>query len=228
MSRVLVVDDDRGLRKVLRDALTRDGHEVKMAADGEAARTLFNQDSFDLVVTDLAMPRLDGTALVREIRDRSEVPILVLTVRDEEREKVKLLDAGADDYVVKPFSVGELLARTRALLRRPTVAQPAATRHEIGDLTVNLENRRVTRHGTEIHLSPTEYELLLTFLTKPGAVWTHRQLIAAVWGSGAGVTNDTVRVHVGSLRRKIEMDPDRPRILITEPWVGYRFKTPDH
>src|SRR5262249_10800010 len=140
----------------------------------------------------------------------------------DEREKVRALDAGADDYVVKPFGVAELLARVRALLRRRTPpASGAAAR--FGDVEVDQFAKRVTRNGREVHLTPTEFALLQTFLSKPGAVWTHRQLIASVWHGGAGVTNDTVRVHVGGLRRKIEADPNRPAHIVTEPWVGYRF-----
>jgi two-component system KDP operon response regulator KdpE len=173
------------------------------------------------VITDLAMPNLDGRGVVREIRKRSEIPILVLTVRAEEKEKVALLDAGADDYVVKPFGVAELLARVRALLRRRGPSSSGAAR--FGEVEVDTRAKRVLRAGREIHLTPTEFALLEAFLSKPGVLWTHRQLIAAVWQGGEGVTNDTVRVHVGSLRRKIEPDPNRPRHVVTEPWVGYRF-----
>jgi two-component system KDP operon response regulator KdpE len=226
MSRVLVVDDEPGLRKVVRDALEQAGHEVETAGDGEEALSLFAERSFDLIVTDLAMPRRDGLDLVREVRKSSAVPILVLTVRGDEREKVRLLDAGADDYVTKPFGVAELVARARALLRRGEArgAQPAVTRW--ADVAVDLEARTVRKGDREIHLTPTEFSLLSTFLKKPGAVWTHRQLLAAVWGTTAGVSNDTLRVHMGSLRRKLEPDPNRPRFFRTEPWVGYRF-TPD-
>ncbi len=226
MSRVLVVDDEAGLRKVVRDALEQAGHEVETAADGEEALVLSTERTFDLIITDLAMPRRDGLELVREVRKSSAVPILVLTVRGEEREKVRLLDAGADDYLTKPFGVAELVARARALLRRgePRGQQPALSRW--ADVVVDIEARAVRRGGHEIHLTPIEFSLLTTFLKKPGAVWTHRQLLAAVWGTTAGVTNDTLRVHVGSLRRKLEADPNRPRWIRTEPWVGYRF-TPE-
>ena len=225
MSRVLVVDDEAGLRKVVRDALEQAGHEVETAADGEEALALSTERAFDLIITDLAMPRRDGLELVREVRKSSAVPILVLTVRGEEREKVRLLDAGADDYVTKPFGVGELVARARALLRRgePRGPQPLA---RWADVVVDIEARTVRKADQEIHLTPIEYELLVTFLSKPGAVWTHRQLLVAVWGTTAGVTNDTLRVHIGSLRRKLETDPNRPRFFRTEPWVGYRF-TPE-
>jgi two-component system, OmpR family, KDP operon response regulator KdpE len=222
MSRVLVVDDDENLRRVVSDALRRDSHGVWTAADGQEALTILEDQPIDLVVTDFAMPGMDGLALIRHIRSRSSVPVLVLTVKSEERGKVRLLDAGADDYVVKPFGVSELLARVRALLRRGP-AELANDVKTLGELEVDLERRQVRRRGEEIHLTPIEFELLRTFLSKPGRVWTHTQLIAAVWGGGAGVSNDTVRVQVGNLRRKIEADPNRPKHLITEPWVGYRF-----
>jgi two-component system KDP operon response regulator KdpE len=217
------VDDEPGLRRVVRDALEQAGHDVETAADGDEALDLSTGRTFDLIITDLAMPGRDGIELVREIRKSSLVPILVLTVRGEEREKVRLLDAGADDYVTKPFGVAELTARARALLRRGEQRSGQDPVHHFGDITVDLDARTVRKGGRAVHLTPTEFSLLSTFLKKPGAVWTHRQLLAAVWGTTAGVTNDTLRVHVGSLRRKIETDPNRPRFLRTEPWVGYRF-----
>jgi two-component system KDP operon response regulator KdpE len=226
MSRVLVVDDELSLRRVVRDALEREGHEVETAVDGEEAASLFDAGEFGLVITDLGMPRMDGLDLVRHIRQASAVPIIVLTVRAEEREKVRLLDAGADDYVTKPFGVNELLARARALLRRAEPRAAPAGSRRIGDLVVDIENRVVKRGDAPIHLTPTELAILGAFLQRPGGVWTHRQLLTAVWGTTAGVTNDTLRVHVGSLRRKLEKNPDQPRLIRTEPWVGYRF-TPE-
>jgi two-component system KDP operon response regulator KdpE len=226
MKRALVVDDDPQIRRAVREALAREGIEVETAADGEEALRRAAEVDFSLVITDLSMPKLDGLELVRALRRRSAVPVLVLTVRSEEREKVRLLDAGADDYVVKPFGIAELLARARALLRRNAAGAPE-TQVRFGEIAIDLDRQRVTRGGAEVHLSPTEFALLRTFVGKPGAVWTHRQLIGAVWGGGAGVSNDTVRVHVGSLRRKLEQDPNRPRFFITEPWVGYRFTGSD-
>lgn len=227
MSRVLVVDDEPGIRKVVRDALERAGHEVETAGDGEEAARLLEESGFALVITDLNMPRMDGRALVRLIRKDSAVPILVLTVRQEEREKVRLLDAGADDYVTKPFGVEELLARARALLRRTEGRGETPALDHWGDIEVDRDARTVRKNGEPVHLTPTEFSLLTTLLSKPGAVWTHRQLLAAVWGTTAGVTNDTLRVHMGSLRRKLEDDPNRPRWIRTEPWVGFRF-TPEN
>lgn len=225
MSRVLVVDDEPGMRKVLRDAFERSGHEVATAVDGREALGIMDERSFDLIVTDLNMPSVGGLELIQEVRKSTSLPILVLTVRSEEREKVRLLDAGADDYVTKPFGVEELLARARALLRRDR-ADGSPQLSGWADVTVNLEARLVRKGEGEVHLTPTEFSLLKTFLSKPGAVWTHGQLLTAVWGRTAGVTNDTLRVHMGGLRRKLEDDPNRPRWFRTEPWVGYRF-TPD-
>ena len=224
MSRVLVVDDEPGIRKVVRDALERAGHEVETAGDGDEAIPLLESQDFDLLVTDLAMPRRGGLELVRAVREGGAVlPVLVLTVRQEEREPVRLLDAGADDYVTKPFGTDELLARVRALLRRSEAKADAAPLTRWADASVDLDGRIVRRGAREIHLTPIEFALLKTFLGKPGAVWTHRQLLTAVWGTTAGVSNDTLRVHMGSLRRKLEDDPNRPRWFRTEPWVGYRF-----
>jgi two-component system, OmpR family, KDP operon response regulator KdpE len=226
MSRVLVADDEPAIRKVVRDAFEREGHEVVAAIDGQEALESFEEGGFDLVVTDLAMPSLGGLELVQEIRRRqSPVPILVLTVKNEEREKVRLLDAGADDFVTKPFGVAELLARARALLRRRETAKPALVRW--GDIEVEAESRTVRKGGRAVHLTPIEFSILLALIGKPGAVGTHRQLLAAVWGTTAGVTNDTLRVHMGSLRRKLEDDPNQPRWFRTEPWVGYRFAPED-
>ena len=226
MSRILLVEDEPGMRKVVRDALERAGHQVDTAVDGQDALDRLGEQSFDLIVTDLNMPELGGRELVQEVRKTSHVPILVLTVRHDEREKVALLDAGADDYVTKPFGVDELLARARALLRRTDAGRGVPPFSRWGDVSVDLETRRVLKADREVHLTPIEFALLKTFLGKPGAVWTHAQLLAAVWGTTAGVTNDTLRVHVGSLRRKLEDDPNRPRWIRTEPWVGYRF-TPE-
>ncbi|HEX4440621.1 MAG TPA: response regulator transcription factor [Thermoanaerobaculia bacterium] len=226
MTRVLVADDEAAIRKVVRDALERADLEVETAADGEEALERFEQGAFALVVTDLAMPRRDGLGLVRELRRRStSVPILVLTVRGEEQEKVRLLDAGADDYVTKPFGVAELVARAKALMRRGEAGR-AAGPARFGDVEVDTEARAVRKAGKAVHLTPIEYSLLLALVRRPGGVWTHRQLLAEVWGTTAGVSNDTLRVHMGSLRRKLESDPNRPNWIRTEPWVGYRF-TPE-
>jgi two-component system KDP operon response regulator KdpE len=226
MTRVLVADDEPAIRKVVRDALERADLEVETAVDGEEALARFGEGPYSLVVTDLAMPRRDGLELVRELRRRSSsVPILVLTVRGEEQEKVRLLDAGADDYVTKPFGVAELVARAKALIRRGEADRPAETAR-FGDVEVEPDARTVRKAGRPVHLTPTEYALLQALIRRPGGVWTHRQLLAEIWGTTAGVSHDTLRVHMGSLRRKLESDPNRPKWIRTEPWVGYRF-TPE-
>jgi two-component system, OmpR family, KDP operon response regulator KdpE len=227
VSRILVADDEAAIRKVVRDALEGAGHEVETAGDGEEALARFEEGAFDLIVADWNMPGIDGFELVRRVRKRSSVPILVLTVRSEERDKVRLLDAGADDYVTKPFGVAELVARAGALLRRRTGREEAPALVRFGGVEFDREARAVRRDGRSVHLTPTEFSLLTALLSKPGAVWTHRQLMAAVWGTPAGVTTDTLRVHMGSLRRKLEPEPDRPRFFRTEPWVGYRFTPED-
>jgi two-component system KDP operon response regulator KdpE len=225
VSRILVADDEAAIRKVVRDALEKAGHDVETAIDGEEASRIFEEGGgeLDLVVTDLNMPKMDGLELVRRIRRTSSVPVLVLTVRQEEREKVRLLDAGADDYVTKPFGVAELLARARALLRRADTRPASPPVMKWGDVELDPSARTVRRAGAPVHLTPIEFSLLLALASKPGGVWTHKQLLAEVWGSSAGISTDTLRVHMGSLRRKLEPDPNRPRFIRTEPWVGYRF-----
>jgi two-component system, OmpR family, KDP operon response regulator KdpE len=226
MSKILVVDDEAAIRKVVRDALEHEGHAVETAAAGADAVERLEAGGFDLLITDLNMPGMDGVELVRRVRRFSAAPILILTVRQDERAKVHLLDSGADDYVTKPFGVAELLARTRALLRRNDPKAPTPPLARFSNVTIDRETRTVRKGAVEIHLTPTEYGLLLALVSKPGVVWTHRQLMSQVWGSAAGVTPDTLRVHMGSLRRKLEDDPNRPRFIRTEPWVGYRFVGP--
>ena len=235
MSRVLLVDDEAGIRKVVRDALERAGHGVETAAEGEEAARIFDGDAFDLVITDLSMPATDGLSLVEHIRKTSRVPILVLTVRQEEREKVRLLDAGADDYVTKPFGVAELVARARALLRRAEKRPGAPELYKFGDIEIDRPARLVRKSSRPVHLTPTEYSLLTALLSRPGAVRRPGLTDAlaglsptdgVVQSTPLAVTNDTLRVHMGSLRRKLEDDPNRPRWILTEPWVGYRF-SPD-
>jgi two-component system KDP operon response regulator KdpE len=225
VSRILVADDEAAIRKVVRDALEKAGHDVETAIDGEEASRIFEDrgGELDLIVTDLNMPKMGGLELVRRIRRTSSTPVLVLTVRQEEREKVRLLDAGADDYVTKPFGVAELVARARALLRRSDARQGPAPVLKWGDVELDASARIVRRAGAPVHLTPIEFSLLLALASRPGGVWTHKQLLGEVWGTSAGVSTDTLRVHMGSLRRKLEPDPDRPRYIRTEPWVGYRF-----
>jgi two-component system KDP operon response regulator KdpE len=227
--RILVVDDEPQIARVLRTGLKSHGYDVRVAADGVSALETFEDWRPDLVVTDLAMPNLDGLELCRRLRAISQLPIIVLSVRGEERNKVEALDAGADDYVTKPFGMDELLARVRAHLRRaaanPSGAASASALLEVGDFRVDLEARSVFVSGIEIHLTPKEYDLLVHFVRHAGKVLTHRTLLAAVWGGNYTEQGEYLRVFVGQLRKKIEPNPSTPRYILTEPWVGYRFNS---
>jgi two-component system KDP operon response regulator KdpE len=224
--RILVVDDEPQLARVLRTGLKTHGYDVRVAADGVSALETFGDWRPDLVVTDLAMPNMGGLELCRRLRQLSQLPIIVLSVRGEEKTKVEALDAGADDYVTKPFGMDELLARVRAQLRR---AQTSAVNEapsavlEDGDFRIDLEARGVSVRGGEVHLTPKEYDLLVYFVRHAGKVLTHRTLLGAVWGGNYTEQGEYLRVFVGQLRKKIELDPSNPRYLLTEPWVGYRF-----
>jgi two-component system KDP operon response regulator KdpE len=218
---VLVVDDDPRIRSLVAAELQAAGYRVVGAADGTAGFLAFLKHRPALVVTDLAMPGRDGFDLVREIRERDATPILVLSVRAADGDKIRALDLGADDYVVKPFSVPELLARVRAQLRR-SPQRPAGTLR-FPDLIIDLDRRRVVQGQRELHLTPTELGLLELLATHAGRPVTLVHIIRAVWRSAPATTPDTVRVHVRSLRKKLEPDPANPRYIVTEPWVGYRF-----
>jgi two-component system, OmpR family, KDP operon response regulator KdpE len=223
--RILIVDDEPQITRVLRTGLATRGYEVRVAADGEAALDTFNDWPPDLVITDLAMPNLNGLELCRRLRLISQIPIIVLSVRGEERTKVEALDAGADDYVTKPFGIEELLARVRASLRRAPVAvtEDAATALEAGDFRLDLGSHSVTVKGREIHLTPKEFELLAHLVRHAGRVLTHRALLTAIWGGNYIEQTEYLRVFIGQLRKKIEPDPSAPRYILTEPWIGYRF-----
>ncbi len=235
---ILVIDDEPQIRRVVKNGLTSaalgislegDAGKVRVleAATGREGADLAASELPDLVVLDLGLPDLTGLAVCREIRRWSSAPILVLSARHEDTEKAALLDAGADDYMTKPFSTVELLARVRAQLRRARQAREAVMPAEhvmLGDITVDLGLRRVERDGVMVHLTPTEWALLRTLVTNPRKTLTHRQLFTAVWGNSEGDAQQYLRVYVGHLRRKIERDPVRPRFLQTEPGVGYRFE----
>ena len=221
-SRVLVVDDEPQITRVLRTVLTSQGYEVRTAAEGEAALSNFAEWRPELVITDLYMPHMDGVELCRRIRAISTVPIIVLSVKGEERTKVEALDCGADDYVTKPFGIDELLARVRAALRRSSGESDIAS-FEAGDFRVDLEARRVHARGQEIRLTPKEFELFVYLARHPNRVITHRTLLEAVWGEASQEQPEYLRVFMGQLRKKLEPDPSNPRYLVTEPWVGYRF-----
>jgi len=215
---VLVVDDDAAIRGLLTAELRLEGYETLEAADGRQALDLLDLQP-DLVLTDLAMPAVDGFELIAQVRRRQRVPIVVLSVRGGESDKIRALDLGADDYVVKPPSLPELLARLRAQLRR--TAPPDELRFP--DLTVDLQRRRVVQGGREVKLTPTEFALLELFATHAGKPLFFNQIIDRVWRGAPATSKDTVRVHVASLRRKLEPDASNPRYLVTEPWIGYRF-----
>ena len=222
--RILVVDDEPQITRVLRRSLSSHGYDVQVAAEGEEALAAFQLWRPEVVVTDLAMPNMGGLELCRRLRAISSVPIIVLSAKGEERTKVEALDAGADDYVTKPFGMDELLARVRVVLRRPQLATgPEQKLIEIGDFRIDLENRAVAVLGRELHLTPKEYELLLHFVRHPNKVLTHRLLLGAIWGGDYIEQTEYLRVFVGHLRKKIEPDPAKPRYLLTEPWTGYRF-----
>jgi len=221
-SRVLVVDDEPQITRVLRTVLTSQGYQVRTAAEGEAALTSFNEFRPELVITDLYMPHMDGVELCRRIRAQSNVPIIVLSVKGEERTKVEALDSGADDYVTKPFGIDELLARVRAALRRGGAEADIAS-FDVGDFRIDLEARRVHVCGTEVRLTPKELELFVYMARHPNRVLTHRTLLEAVWGEASQEQPEYLRVFMGQLRKKLEPDPSNPKYLVTEPWVGYRL-----
>jgi two-component system, OmpR family, KDP operon response regulator KdpE len=225
-ARILIVDDEPQIARVLRTGLKTHGYDVRVAADGLSALKTFDDWHPDLVVTDLSMPNLDGLQLCQRLRALSQLPIIVLSVRGEEKMKVEALDAGADDYVSKPFGMDELLARIRAQLRRVSATpKDEASSHvlEVGDFRIDFESRSVLVKGTEVHLTPKEYDLLVHFVQNAGKVLTHHTLLAAVWGGNYTEQSEYLRVFVGQLRKKIEPTLSAPRYILTEPWVGYRF-----
>jgi two-component system, OmpR family, KDP operon response regulator KdpE len=222
--RVLVIDDEPQIRRALRAGLERNGYTVSLAASGEEGLDLAALQPADLVILDLAMPGMDGFEVCRQLREWSRAPIIVLSVREGEADKIQALDLGADDYLTKPFSLGELLARLRAVVRRAGGEEPEMPTLTAGDLQIDFARRRVSRDGQEIRLTPTEYDLLRHLVLNPDRVLTHRQLLTRVWGAEYAEDTHTLRVHIANLRNKIESDPARPRYLHTEPRVGYRFR----
>lgn len=224
-AKILVVDDEPQVRRVMKVTLSTAGYTIFEARNGEEALKNFREQRPDIVLLDVNMPVMDGIAACREIRKQSSVPIIMLTVRSGERDKVLALDAGADDYVVKPFSMQELLARLRAALRRvkPSDELPAFVSKE---LSIDFEARRVTVRGREVHLTPKEFDLLRQLVNNQGRPLTHRRLLQTVWGPDYGDEPEYLRVAINQLRKKIEPDPAHPRFILTEPWVGYRFEPP--
>lgn len=221
--RILVVDDEQQITLVLRSGLTRHGYDVRVANEGEAALELFHAWTPDLVITDLSMPNMSGLKLCQKLRAESSVPIIVLSVKNDEVTKVEALDTGADDYVTKPFGMSELLARVRAALRRSPDASPDEQTIHDGDFTVDFTTRKVAVNGRDIRLSPKEFDLLVFFIRNSGKVLTHRTLLGKIWGGDYTDQAEYLRVFVRHLRKKIEPNPAKPRYILTEPWVGYRF-----
>ena len=222
-AKVLIVDDEPQITRVLRTALSTQGYSLRVAANGVEGMEAVHEWRPDLVITDLAMPQMDGVELCRSIRAISEVPILVLSVRNQDRTKIEALDAGADDYVTKPFSIQELQARVRAQLRRRFASQPEAQQViALGDFVIDIPQHRVMVRGQDVHLTPKQFDLLVVLAQHAGQVLTHRALLHAVWGSNADQP-EYLRVNIGQLRKKIETS-DEPQYIITEPWIGYRFR----
>jgi two-component system KDP operon response regulator KdpE len=221
--RILVIDDEPNILGTLAPLLRARGYEVFTAMQGRAGIDTADRDKPDLVVLDLGLPDMDGVDVCRGIRDQANVPIIVLSARGAEGDKVRALDAGADDYVTKPFGAEELLARIRAALRR--AEQPPALSEPIvrGGLTIDRQRFRVVRQGEELRLTPKEFELLTFLAQQPGRVLTHRAILKAIWGPHAVDQPEHLRVLIGALRKKIEANPSRPAYILTEPWVGYRF-----
>ena len=221
--RILVVHDEPEITLVLRSGLTKHGYDVRVANEGEAALELFQVWTPDLVVTDLSMPNMNGLKLCQRLRAISPVPIIILSVKSDEAAKVEALDLGADDYVTKPFGMGELLARVQAALRRSPEPPADETVIQDGDFHIDLSTRTVQVAGKEVKLSPKEFDLLLYFVRHAGKVLTHHALLGKVWGGDYTDQTEYLRVFVRHLRKKIELDPAKPRYILTEPWVGYRF-----
>jgi two-component system, OmpR family, KDP operon response regulator KdpE len=220
---ILVIEDEQPIRRFLRASLTAEGYQVQEAETGEQGLRMARQQPPDLVILDLGLPDIDGQEVLRSLREWLTAPILVLSARGQESQKVKALDHGADDYVTKPFGVAELLARLRTALRHSSGGAEGSSVFAVGELQVDLAARRVMVDGKEIHLTPLEYKLLAALIKHAGKVLTHRFLLQEVWGPGHAEETHYLRVFMASLRRKLEADPARPRYLLTEPAVGYRL-----
>jgi len=220
---VLVVDDEPQIRRVMRATLSANGYVITEASNGEDAVESVRKNKPDLVLLDVNMPGMGGNEACREIRDATEAPIIMLTVRNAERDKVAALDAGADDYVVKPFGIQELLARVRAAPRRyapDEVVPPFVSK----DMSIDFDSREVTVRGHGVHLTPKEYDVLKHLVENQGKPLTHRRLLQSVWGPDYGEETENLRVVINQLRKKIEADPAKPKYILTEPWIGYRFQ----
>ena len=226
-ARILVVDDEPQILRSLRTTLASHGYDVQTAATGEEALAAVDGRLPDLVVLDLVLPGLSGLEVCRHLRARSSLPILILSARGDERDKVAALDLGADDYLTKPFGVNELLARIRAALRRAVGARGPSAVVEAGALRVDFDRRQVTLDGAQVQLTPTEFDLLKVLVVNAGRVLTHGYLLRTVWGPEYEGESQLLRVFIGQLRRKVERDPSRPQHILTDPGVGYRFRLDD-
>lgn len=220
---ILIIEDEPPIRRFLKASLSNEGYRISEAASGDEGLRMASTQPPDLVILDLGLPDLDGQDVLKRLREWYKSPIIILSARDQEAQKVKALDSGADDFVTKPFGIGELLARIRTAIRHAHRVGAEATTITIGDLRVDLTARLVYRNGEEVHLTPLEYKLLVTMLKHAGKVLTHRFLLREVWGPQDSQENHYLRVFVASLRRKLEEDPTRPRYVLTEQGVGYRF-----
>ena len=221
--KVLAVDDEPQILRSLRTSLTARGHDVTTAPNGETALDVAATNEVDLVLLDLGLPGIDGIEVIRRVRSWSNVPIIVLSVREAQSDKVAALDAGADDYVTKPFGMDELQARIRAVMRRRAPAEAESPVVTVGDLEVDLAQHRVTKTGGPVHLTPTEFALLEQFVRNPGKLLTHQWLLRRVWGQGYGSETTYLRTYVRALRRKLGDDAANPELITTEPGVGYRW-----
>jgi two-component system, OmpR family, KDP operon response regulator KdpE len=219
--RIMIVDDESQIRRALRTALSGHGYDVEVADGGESALTLLPTWQPDALVLDIVMPGVDGIEVLRQTRTWSDIPVIVLSARGDERDKVQALDLGADDYLTKPFGMDELIARVRAILRRR--GEPQESLLKFGDIEIDLSKHVVKKANAEVHLTPTEYDLLRVLGTNAGKVLTHRQLLERVWGAYAAENSQQLRVYINYLRRKLEDDPARPRWIVTDPGVGYRL-----
>ena len=221
---ILVVDDEPQITRVLRTSLSAQGYDIRVANTGEMALEIMKDWQPNLIITDLSMPSIDGVQLCRTVRAASNVPIIVLSVRDKQQQKVEALDAGADDYVTKPFGMSELLARVRANLRRTPAQAEADPVIKVGDFRIDTAARKVNVLHREVRLTPKEFDLLVYMVRHAGKVISHRALLGAIWGGQSTEQVEYLRVFVGQLRKKLEPDASSPRYLVTEPWVGYRFE----
>lgn len=224
--RILVVDDERAIRRFLRASLLTHGHTIFEVTGGVETLAAVAEHRPDIVFLDLGLPDMDGMEVIRQLREWTQVPIIVLTVREQEKDKIAALDAGADDYLTKPFGIGELMARVRGVIRRTSHTNNIEPVFSIDQLQVDFVHRRVTLSGQEVSLTPTEYDLLRVLIQNADKVLTHQQILHKVWGTRYSEEEaHLLRVNISNLRRKIESDPTRPEVIITEPGVGYRFRT---